>query len=320
MRCQAGTKRSKFGKCRMPSDFTRHLMANARYWPSLFWCRVRILDHMFCTIGNGHEWEDGGFGRLAPKRVAEARFAMQNEAKKRQHVSTAEFLARTFPDDSDMCRVRFTPTRVRTDAQVQRVLRDRRLPYKGEELAERLEDGGTLFYPLSENYSRCFTVPDDVRPDWLAGVRECLGMVVKWDVPAQVALANKALAQLEARFGPPSKNYKRRMPPPQPVAPPVAEVGRTVRVDLDGECSWGEHRPDLGPNVYRSLNQTLSNVKLKLPDEHPDILNGKAKNGRKANMCWGHLFVGTERKEGRVKPLHIIGIDLTPVPPKEVAA
>lgn len=101
------------------------------------------------------------------------------------------------------------------------------------------------------------------------------------------------------------------MSAPKPVvAPPPDVIGRSVRVDFGDERSWGEHRPDLGPNVYRSLNQTFSNVELKVPHGH----EAAARNGKPCNLRWGHLFEGTEKQRGTVIPTFIIGMDQTPVP------
>jgi hypothetical protein len=78
-----------------------------------------------------------------------------------------------------------------------------------------------------------------------------------------------------------------------------------VRVDFGDEVSWGEH---IEGNIYRSLNSTFSNVTLKLPEghEHAD------KNGLPCNLLWGHLFEAEIIHEGRVRPLFIVGEDLTP--------
>jgi hypothetical protein len=85
----------------------------------------------------------------------------------------------------------------------------------------------------------------------------------------------------------------------------AAPRGTKVRVAFGDETSWAEH---IEGDIYRSLNTTLSNVTLKLPEghEHAD------KNGQPCNMKWGHLFEAEVVREGVVRPLFIIGLDTTP--------
>ena len=78
-----------------------------------------------------------------------------------------------------------------------------------------------------------------------------------------------------------------------------------MRVDFGDERSWAEH---VEGNVYRSLSSTLSNVPLKLPKEHEFA----HRNGQPANLRWGHLFEAEKISEHGVRPLFIIGQDLTP--------
>lgn len=77
-----------------------------------------------------------------------------------------------------------------------------------------------------------------------------------------------------------------------------------IRVDFGDEVSWAEH---VSGDVYRSLNDTLSNVLIDLPHDHPHA----AKNGQEARMRWGHLFRAEKLPNGRVRPLALIGLDRT---------
>lgn len=67
-----------------------------------------------------------------------------------------------------------------------------------------------------------------------------------------------------------------------------------VRVSLPGETSWAEH---VRGDVYRSLNDTYSNV--------------RSKSGRPRRLMWGHLF-RAKRRGHQVKPIAIVGMDKTP--------
>jgi hypothetical protein len=81
---------------------------------------------------------------------------------------------------------------------------------------------------------------------------------------------------------------------------------KKVRVDFGDEVSWAEH---IEGDIYRSLNHTLSNVLLDLPKDHEFSCN----NGNLVNLRWGMIFRATVLSEFRVRPVAIIGQDLTPV-------
>ncbi len=245
----------------MPNDFTKTLIEMARYWPDLYKCRADILDQLFCTNGNGMDWEGGRLGVRKSRKANEKEFhalngqlarnsrgmwdRMRDFQNKRVVELTRELVevSRAGKElDPDKRKAlesalnwkppRNIPDRIRTDAQVQRVLmdrRDKRIPRTDKDrkrakwVAERQKannvnpDVRSVFYTLSTSrYSACASdeVPDDVRSDWLAGVGECLEMVIQYDIPAQVAEAQACLDGLEARFGPRGGWAKRKRTPP----------------------------------------------------------------------------------------------------------
>lgn len=182
-----------------------------RWYPTLFRCRARILNHLFCTIGNGYEWRGGGLtdgDATDAERQAEfdqqAEWAVNYDREMRaRFASVAEQHNLSVPPEPEPVR-----ERPATDDEIAAVLADCDHPHKirSEEdrihrdldgLANRLD---SVFYPIGQ-FSRCMTVPDDVQPDWLAAVREAMQMVIRWDIPDQVARAQQVLADLERRFG-----------------------------------------------------------------------------------------------------------------------
>ena len=195
---------------RRNTSFDAALAVQAKWWPTLYSCRARILDHMFGVIGSGEKWTDGRLtDGTKSEKDRQRRFDRQNEAKQHIHAEIASTL--------------FIPSTPRTPEQVAKVINDFDHPdvIRSEQdriMSDRLggfkeyrkRQGYTLFYPLCEQHSNCFTVPDDVRPDWLAGVREFLEMVIKWDDPQNVDLAKKAWTSLEDRFGPATEWHKRK--------------------------------------------------------------------------------------------------------------
>ena len=345
----------------MPSDFTKTLIDMARYWPDLYHCRADLFCQLFCT---GYRWKDGRLGERASQEAHLAGFYSSLRSSKQIHDdmdarSRNFYHGRVMAIETEIAQAkeqglpwadledtrlrflksldrkpkRFRPCRIRTDAQVQAVVRDRRHRHiircarqhkfiKGTwkdkglttEQAWAKYSGQTVLSALYPSCA-CMNVPDDVRPDWLVGVGEFLDMIMAWDSPDQFNKASHAKARLEERFGRSElwSKLKRRPPIPLSVLEPRTIVGRKVRVDFGDERSWGEHRPDLGSDVYRSLNFTLSNVKLNVPEGHEAF----SRNGKPCNMAWGHLFTGKEKRYGNVVPQFIIGMASTPLPDLE---
>ncbi len=302
----------------MPSTFTRTLFLNAKYYPTLYSCRAHILDHLFAVIGNGMKWVDGRLGPKQTTKKLEQEFRLyQKQSRRIQEELNARVerfcLTRGIPRTPSKSH---TPA-LRTDASVMKVLRDFEHPQKMRNSRDRLEKrrqsvlksppSDRVFYTLCDS-SACNNVPSDIRTDWLLGIGEFLQMVIRWDCPAQVASAQQTLANLEKRFGPLKSwsRHKRGTPLP-PVPKPRDISGRLVRVALPGERSWAEHRPDLGVNIYRSLNTTLATLRTSPDADCPSEFQGK-----RVHFRWGHLFTATEKKYGLARPLLIIGQDITP--------
>lgn len=81
---------------------------------------------------------------------------------------------------------------------------------------------------------------------------------------------------------------------------------KLVRVTLDGERSWAEH---VEGTVYRSLNNTLTEVPVRYPVGHGLAVH----NGERKPLLWGDLFEAAVIGlcEG-VRPIVIVGNDMTP--------
>jgi len=122
------------------------------HWPTIYRTRLDIIDHLFCTIGNGYSWLDGAVYATSPEAHLEL-------SRRRHDPSGFKPLPLDgLPDDlkEKMIEVNFS----------------------FQALAD-MENGPPVgpipetyavhrFYPISESYSEICLVPDDVRPDWLA--------------------------------------------------------------------------------------------------------------------------------------------------------
>jgi hypothetical protein len=150
-------------------------------WPTISRSRLSILDSFFLTLGGGLDWKDGALVSVSLRG---------EDAIKR-------YKAGERPD--------WTPSKKEAEwANLHREWAE----MDGKEYVEPHPS----FYPISEGYANCFSVPDNVRADWLGGVREILHAVIengagpKTDKEhkrnkSNVRLAKKALKKIDERFG-----------------------------------------------------------------------------------------------------------------------
>jgi hypothetical protein len=183
-------------------------------WPNLFGCRTDVLEHYFCTIGNGHAWENGELNEQpnyenllhdATEQIQEWEKRMKPFFGDKEDIYKAS-LARV--------RVSFLADRVAAEFRIKHAedlayikWSNFYLQYKVKEnIATRLR--GSV-YPLCE-YSLMANVPDDVKPDWLAGVREMIYAVFAEQTDYKhydnnIKFASECLTNLHERFGSPER-------------------------------------------------------------------------------------------------------------------
>lgn len=172
-------------------------------YPSLYSRRDRVLHHLFCIIGNGYQWRNG---RLVSDRI----WPQDNDAEairrwragdttpvvsaldKREEEYRKERDARTAEINELLAKYGESPV----ESSYKKILADREAREKAP-----LDH----CYPLS-SYSRMACVPDNVKPDYLAGVREMIEIVLALDPEAaksnkaNIAFALKCKQDLEKRF------------------------------------------------------------------------------------------------------------------------
>lgn len=101
--------------------------------------RVKILEQLFFTIGNGYDWLDGGL-ISDPDTYLELLDIMERDAKLTEFFEMAKEL-------------------LKEHEPIEKTL---------EEVQEEMYNGDKIqFYPVSKEYSNICFVPDDVKPDWL---------------------------------------------------------------------------------------------------------------------------------------------------------
>ena len=185
------------------------------FYQSIFPTKGVILDHLFFTIGNGYEWKGGELVGIYEGATAETQLHnlkryldKKNKYYKKQHDARMKDFA-VF----NMKSFDYKPIIVPVD-----------LEERMEDLSLPLGIYGEKrnIYPMSKEYSRIFTVPDDVKPDWLEGafdaikVAESIGArcggwgdkkeVEEKETKKNMALLKKAKKLLTERFGNASTN------------------------------------------------------------------------------------------------------------------
>ena len=127
-------------------------------YPELYPTKAHVLEHLYCTIGNGYGWQDGALVRLSKYVESEV-----TELYHRRHNADTYF---------------------------------------SNDKAVRWEARQLRIYPLAANYSKLFTVPDDVNDDFLIGAYKMIRIILLHpiNVDNNKALALIALDILNSRF------------------------------------------------------------------------------------------------------------------------
>lgn len=112
---------------------------------NLFWSRQQCLSHLFCTIGNGYEWENGEL--------------VEKDYDTKQMLSRWQLIEPVKHAEPRQLAVELNE--IREGIQRRRGVKE--IP---------------KWYPLSKEYSYLYNYPDDIKPDWLALIKECKQMLI----------------------------------------------------------------------------------------------------------------------------------------------
>ena len=147
-------------------------------WSTLYRRRAQILEQWFCVTGGGDGWHDGAMVSISGREEDAMERLLAGEEVTWEEEGTSKL---------EQLEARLRPELV------------------GQHRS---------YYPISEEYAGLCTVPDNVRPDWLAGVREMLRLIedngcgpredanYKRNV-RNVKIARKVRIDLDKRFGQP---------------------------------------------------------------------------------------------------------------------
>lgn len=113
-------------------------------YPALFRTRRDCLNHLFCVIGNGYEWHNG---RLMVVYTEDGKTVYCDEPSATPLVDGKAFQHK--PDPYHVKRNFHWYFHVTTPT------------------------GGVIHHDLCKSHSYLWNYPEDIQPDWLAGIEEC---------------------------------------------------------------------------------------------------------------------------------------------------
>lgn len=118
---------------------------------SIFPTRMHALNHLFCVLGNGMEWKNG--------ELIEKDGKYHNRYKMIEEIEKAEF-----PSEDNWYDMR-------------EFYKDL---YESEDKPDKIPmEYDFEWYPLDTKYSKLYTFPEDIKPDWARILLECRDMLVK---------------------------------------------------------------------------------------------------------------------------------------------
>ena len=113
----------------------------------MFRTRKHCLDHLFCTIGNGYEWINGELVSDDYKEQLE-RWSLGDIEKAVEISENIEIWE-----------------------NIERPMYIKKAELSGNKYS--------FWYPLSKDYSYLYNYPEDIKPDWLEGIKETLELLKK---------------------------------------------------------------------------------------------------------------------------------------------
>jgi hypothetical protein len=180
-------------------------LSSCQRYPTLFKRRERWLEHSFGTIGNGIDWIDGALYASQSYNMSifdEERFppvqeqeALQSSSRDEVEEPGRDFLELLSTLDDDPSSSARTIARQLREIRVG-LLQEEHGPYPLPDT-----EGPKWLYPLSENYSNLFFVPDDVEDSWLKAAWDAVVMYATRAIQGNNRrLARGVLHSLHDRF------------------------------------------------------------------------------------------------------------------------
>lgn len=146
-------------------------------YPGLFKDRSDCLDHLFCTIGNGFDWKDGElvYGYDDFDKMDEAYLKtclVDGKAFQHNRLSLRAEAKYYMEDDKRVCKYP-------EDSELRHIYEEADKKYleslPDDVYHKRPREKRWYFYlgGYCEKHAYLFNYPEDIKPDWLAGIEEC---------------------------------------------------------------------------------------------------------------------------------------------------
>lgn len=163
-------------------DFETTLKSCLMEYPSIFPNALSVYDHLFCTIGNGYEWENGQLvdGKDKAITIEEA------VVKQIQDLIDDPIERFTVFEDFD-----FGTAKKILNAHYKRIIKYVKMIFDtdnrmkdfsfdviDEEFISKVFDDKCKLYPLSK-YSHICNIPDDVQYDWLMAAKKMYDIIIE---------------------------------------------------------------------------------------------------------------------------------------------
>ncbi len=197
------------------TSLDRYVAEAIRNYPTLFKNRTDVLQHLFFVNGNGLEWVDGMLIDRYDNAAKDRARDLRDEA--------AELAECAEPHEEDgiipEAHRRYYEqqiARIRTGVRKHNLLVQFTIDHADMLALMPWDRELHSIYPICE-YAKMCNVPDDVKPDWLAGIREMIFALFACDVTKKrpdrtdaehenerqqnIAWCDKVLQDLTTRFG-----------------------------------------------------------------------------------------------------------------------
>lgn len=167
-----------------------------REYPSISGNKLDVYDHLFLTIGNGYDWVNGELIEPSNEKpnVISIEDAIDNLFNDEYRIDLTTdrmfFYIGELNKDEKVVKeslqydLKRYAQNVKTIINAEKLVNQSLFEIEPIISLEGLEPE-CILYPLSK-YSKIMNIPDDIKPDWLDGIKELMDYLLKSDFPSVV--------------------------------------------------------------------------------------------------------------------------------------
>jgi len=227
-----------------------YIRKSMREYPSLFYNRTQVIEHLFLVIGNGGDWVNGQI-KFCDDRARYHRRKFQDPReviRPYRDVKTEIAWKKLIGERVDEFEIRFLKEHVKEHN------RQTKLIVENVKTLSKLHVPQADYYPICE-YSAIIDMPDDVRVDWLKGALEAAGLVLKTKNTQNHKEIKKALPRLR-------KLAKKHGLDAQAIIDSIPEVQVTSEGSWYGRSRENQIRKLLGKPLLKETSTENTILKL----------------------------------------------------------